>query len=125
MLKHIGITVNYPDDIDQFYQKVLMFSTVHKFNLDLALSALLFSIEESPEVFLLYNNGVELEVFVSETNEKKAYTHICLEYANADKVYSNAIELSYKAIKKPNRNGGFTYFIYDKSGNVFEVKEKN
>lgn len=125
MVKHIGITVNYPDDIDQFYQRVLLFSTVRKFSLDLALSVSLFNIEESPEVLLLNNDGVELEVFVSKIKEHKAYMHIYLEYENADKVYNNAIELGYKSVRKQNKNGGFTYFISDKSGNVFEVKGKS
>ncbi len=50
--------------------------------------------------------------------------HIYLEYINAENVYNNAVEQEYRAIKKPNRNGGFTYFISDKSGNIYEIKEK-
>ncbi len=69
MANHIGITVNYIDDLDQFYRNVLMFSTVRKFNLDIELSRLLFNMEESPEVFLLNRDGVELEVFISKRKQ--------------------------------------------------------
>lgn len=123
MVKHIGITINYTDDIIQFYQNILMFSIVRKFNLDLALSISLFNIEESPEVYLLNNDGLEVEAFISNTKESKAYSHIYLEYVNADTIYNKAIEQGYRAVQKQNRNGGFTYFISDKSGNIFEIKK--
>jgi len=50
------------------------------------------------------------------------FSHICLAYQNAEGTYKKAVEKGYRTlIKKYPVND--TYFIWDKSGNMFEITE--
>jgi len=65
---------------------------------------------------------VQFEIFISLRKEKKVFSHVCLAYWKAELTYNNAKKLGYKAIIKNNPDND-TYFIWDKSGNMFEIKE--
>lgn len=62
------------------------------------------------------------EIFISASKEKKVFSHVCFAYRNAEITYKKAIELGYKTFIKKNPNSK-TYFIWDRSGNMFEIKE--
>ena len=122
MLRHIALTVNDPEEIDNFYKEVLLFSTKHSFSLSREVTRQIFNTEGPVNVYLMGNNDTELEIFISSQRERKVFSHICLTYRNAEIIYNNAVQSGYNCIVK-NSQGSHTYFIRDKSGNMFEIKE--
>ncbi|HKM93218.1 MAG TPA: VOC family protein [Prolixibacteraceae bacterium] len=124
MIHHIALTINDFDDLINFYEKVLAFNLHHRFGLDAALSKTIFDIEEKTEVVVMRLRDMELELFISNCKAQNAYSHVCLKYYNSELIYKKAQEASYRTFVKP-RDGHDAYFIWDKSGNLFEIKELN
>jgi hypothetical protein len=83
----------------------------------------IFATDRQTEVFMLVYQDLKLEIFIDPEGEKGRFTHLCLEYDNPDEVSDHAHQQGYRRwVKKgPNR---VTHFIWDKSGNMFEIKRK-
>jgi len=49
------------------------------------------------------------------------FSHICLAYPDPENIYRKAVDRGYKTFvkKNPVKN---TFFIWDQSGNLFELK---
>lgn len=122
MLLHIGLTINDSDDIRNFYEEILLFKTHHTFIINELTCKTIFDLSGPAEVFVMDHHDVQLEIFICENKEKKVFSHVCLEYWKARLIYERAKELGYKAIIKSNPFHD-TWFIWDKSGNMFEIKE--
>ncbi|MCF8360691.1 MAG: VOC family protein [Prolixibacteraceae bacterium] len=122
MLHHIALTVNYRDEIDDFYKEVLQMDVRYSFTIDKDLSISIFGIERETDVFYMQGNNTAFELFVSPEKEKPAYSHVCLAYSCSEKIFEKAEKAGYKTFIK-KRSGHDTYFIWDKSGNMFEIKE--
>jgi hypothetical protein len=69
----------------------------------------------------LERNGLEFEIFINTRQENKFFSHICLSYQSPEIIYENALKSGYKTLVKDGSNH-FTYFIWDKSRNMFEIK---
>lgn len=124
MIHHIALTVNQTDDIINFYKKILAFNLHHRFELDAALSKTIFDIEKDAEIFVMRLRDMELELFISDNKEQNAYSHVCIKYCKSELIYKKAQKAGYRTFIKP-RDGHDAYFIWDKSGNLFEIKELN
>lgn len=64
-----------------------------------------------------------LEIFLYPEKGKRIFPHYCLEYAGNNIVYSKAQKRGYKAEVKINPGRNNTFFVWDKTGNMFELKE--
>jgi extradiol dioxygenase family protein len=122
MLQHIALTINDSEEIENFYENLLLFSLKHKFSVNKEITRQVFNIEKTVDVYLMGHHDTQLELFLSPKKERKLFSHICLAFWKAEIVYEKAIKLGYKALVKKNPDSD-TYFIWDKSGNMFEIKE--
>jgi hypothetical protein len=122
MLQHVAFTVNDSEEIENFYGDVLQFTIKHKFSVNSEISQQVFNVPSETDVYVMEHNGMQFEIFISPRKEKKVFSHICLAYRKAEITYNNALKSGYKAIIKSNPDYN-TYFIWDKSYNMFEIKE--
>ncbi|MBN1144406.1 MAG: VOC family protein [Bacteroidales bacterium] len=123
MIQHVGLTINDSAEIGNFYEEILQFAVHHRFFMNEEINRMIFGSEGSIDVLLMEKEGSQLELFVSKNQEKKRYTHICLAVSDAGCMFDKAQEKGYRALAKPNKEGRYTYFIWDRSGNMFEIKE--
>jgi catechol 2,3-dioxygenase-like lactoylglutathione lyase family enzyme len=124
MLHHVGLTIIEPAEIGRFYEAVLQFHLLKQFTLDSReVLHSIFSTDRQTEVYMLEKEDLKLELFIDPEGERGRFTHLCLEYDNPDEVSGHAHQLGYRRWIKmgPNR---VTHFIWDKSGNMFEIKRK-
>ena len=123
MLHHLALTVTDPEDIRNFYEEVLLFSLRYRFSMD-AIDVLshLFHTERKTEVYVMKHQNLQLEVFIDPVKEEKRFSHVCLEYWKAGLIFDRAVESGYRTWIKRNPEH-LTYFIWDKSENLFEIKE--
>ena len=123
MLQHIALTINFTEDIEKFYKEVLLFQEKYKFIMDPYTSKEVFNIPRLIDVYLMEYNNMQLEIFLNARKERHIFSHICLRYNNSKNVYQKAVAGSYRTLVR-KRDDHDTYFIWDKSGNMFEIKER-
>lgn len=121
VLQHIALTINDSEEIENFYESILLFSLKHKFSVNGEIIRQIFNTGETVDVYMMEHQDTHLEIFLSPKKERKVFSHICLAYWNAEIYYNKAVEIGYKALVKKNPVND-TYFIWDKSGNMFEIK---
>ena len=121
MLQHVAFAVNDPEEIKSFYEEVLLFVIKRIFSIDGKVSQKVFNVPGKTEVYVMSNYDAQFEIFITPKEERKVFSHVCLAYLDAEIVFNKATIMGYKAII---RNGADhnTYFIWDKSGNMFEIK---
>ncbi|HKK81685.1 MAG TPA: VOC family protein [Prolixibacteraceae bacterium] len=124
MIQHIALTINNPDEITNFYKDVFMVEIHHQFSLTRDLSQMIFNREGDFDVSVMRNDEMEFELFLTDEVEKKVFSHTCLSFKNSQQIMEKAQKAGYRTVIKPRNDGCDTYFIWDKSGNLFEVKEK-
>jgi catechol 2,3-dioxygenase-like lactoylglutathione lyase family enzyme len=122
MLQHIALTVNDSEEIENFFKEVLLFNLKHKFSMKEEITHQIFDIEGSTDVYVMGHDDTVLEIFISPMKETKVFSHVCFAFSNAETIYKKASDLGYKTFIKENPNSN-TYFIWDRSGNMFEIKE--
>ncbi len=124
MLHHVGLSIIEPEEITTFYEGVLQFRRLKQFTLDSEeVLHSIFSTDRQTEVYMMEQQDLKLELFIDPQMKSARYPHLCLAYDNPDEVSEHADQLGYRRwIKRgPNR---ITHFIWDKSGNMFEIKRK-
>lgn len=121
MLKHIALTVNDAAEIKNFYEDVLLFGLKQKNTIDGEVISQIFDVKAATDIYIMEQHDVQFEIFISPVKERKVFSHVCLVYRNAEVIYNNGLKQGYKVIIKKNP-GSDTYFIWDKSGNMFEIK---
>ncbi len=122
MLQHIALTINDSEEIENFYEEVLLFNMKHKSSVNGEILRQIFKVEGLTDVYVMSYQEVQFEIFVSPRKEKKVFSHVCLAFLKAEITYNNAIKGGYQALIKKSEDHD-TYFIWDKSGNMFEIKE--
>ncbi|MBN2480468.1 MAG: VOC family protein [Bacteroidales bacterium] len=121
MLQHIGLTVNELKEIKNFYEQILLFRMKYQFTLDVQITRKIFSQDKNVDVYVMEYQGTQFEIFMDPLPENKTFSHVCLAYPQHESIYNKAVKQGYKAIVKENP-GHNTCFIWDKSGNMFELK---
>jgi extradiol dioxygenase family protein len=121
MLRHIALTVNNSEEIENFYEEVLLLSKKHKHSVDGEVIKNIFNVEGTTDVYIMEHHDVQFEIFISPKKERKIFSHVSLAFRNAEVIYKNSLKRGYKVFVK-NNPGSNTYFIWDKSGNMFEIK---
>ena len=122
-LNHIALTVSDSEEIENFYEDILSFRLKRRFLMDANIGWKFFNRKKETEVYFMECDGVGLEIFLSPEKGKKLFLHVCLEYPNAKVIHYKAKKRGYKTEVKINPGRNDTYFIWDKSGNMFELKE--
>jgi catechol 2,3-dioxygenase-like lactoylglutathione lyase family enzyme len=122
-LNHIALTVGNSAEIENFYVDILEFSLKRKFLMDAGITSKFFGIKKETDVYFMEKDDVGLEIFLYPEKGKKIFPHLCLEYPNSSIIYFKAQRRGYKTEVKINPGRSDTYFVWDKSGNMFELKE--
>ncbi|HDJ34475.1 MAG TPA: hypothetical protein ENF21_10320 [Bacteroidetes bacterium] len=122
MLEHVALAVNDSEDIENFFEEVLMFRLEKKFILPGEVTRQVFDLEKDTDVYLMKHKEVTLEIFITGEKEKRVFSHMCLAYPDPENVYKRAVGKGYAAILREKREQT-TYFIRDKSHNMFEIKK--
>jgi catechol 2,3-dioxygenase-like lactoylglutathione lyase family enzyme len=122
-LNHVALSVNDSEEIENFYEIILEFNLKRKFLMDAGISLKFFGKEKEIDVYFMEKDDVGLEIFLYPEKGRKTFPHLCLEYPNYSVIYSRAKKQNYKTEVKINPGRNDTYFIWDKSGNMFELKK--
>jgi len=122
-LNHVAFSVNDSEEIENFYEDILGFSLQRKFLMDAGISLKFFGKEKEIDVYFMEKDDVGLEIFLYPEKGRKTFPHLCLDYPNSSTVFYEARKLGYKTEIKINPGRSDTYFIWDRSGNMFELKE--
>lgn len=122
-LNHAAFSVNDSEEIENFYEDILGFSLKRKFLMDAVISMKFFGKKKEIDVYFMERDDVALEIFIYPEKGKKTFPHLCLEYSDCKVIYSMAQKQNYKTEVKINPERNDTYFVWDKSGNMFELKK--
>ena len=119
---HTGFTVRSKEEIKSFYSDILNMDMIRNFQLDGKLSKLLFNVNREIDVYQMQKDEVMFEVFIYEEMITPVINHICMALENRELAAQRANEKNYKVVRiKREKND--LIFIYDKDGNIFEIKE--
>ena len=123
-LNHIALNVSNVDDIIDFYQNILGFNLEYQFELPTELSLNIFEIDHSLPVFLLKKEQVAFELFVFPKKLNRGIAHVCLEIKNREQLISRCKNKGYKVNNIHRDNKPNLLFVWDTSGNCFEIKNE-
>ncbi|SRR6056297_113956 len=122
MLEHIAITVNGSDEIINFYQNILGMEEGRNFVLDKSLSAKIFGVNKNLPVYLMQRDDLVLEIFIYKQN-LQSVNHLCISVDNRENLTKKLQEKGYETIIIEREQPDLV-FIKDKSGNIFEIKQR-
>ncbi len=122
MLHHICLSINELEEVENFYKKVLLFTVKYTSTIDQETILKIFNKPVAVNVYMMENQDTLFEIFINPTQERKIFSHVCLAYEQHEAIYNNAVEQGYKTVIKENPDYN-TYFIWDNSGNIFEIKK--
>lgn len=123
-LEHIALTITDRKEIEIFYQKILGFSEVRSFILQEDLAREIFGIEKESRVYHLQNDSLLMELFLMPERFEHFYNHICISIPNREEIVYKADQYAYECIRIRRQNSDMI-FIKDRSGNIFEIKQRN
>lgn len=123
-LEHVALAVQDHKEIDNFYKNILEMNQIKSFTLNKELANTIFGVNKTMDVFLLEKNGVYFEIFVDFIQPKQNVNHICIAINNRKKLFKKSKESNYESVLI-KKNHFDLMFIKDKSGNIFELKEKS
>jgi len=123
LFNHVALQCNDKEKIETFFTEVLGLPLKKKFTVSRELSEAIFGIDESVDVEVYGNNETSFEIFITQTEEKSSYGHVCIEIDNKKKFINRCKQ--YGIIPMVITKGGKNLlFVRDFSGNLFEIKEK-
>lgn len=123
-LEHIALSITDPGEIEQFYYNILGMNELKSFLLDKFLARDIFGIEEAINVVHLQKDNLILEIFVVKEQCDQRFSHICVSTSHRKEIVQSAMKQSYKCIRITRPHADLI-FISDRSGNLFELKQKN
>ena len=123
-LEHVALSIADRSEIEDFYQDILGMELLRSFTLSKALAKDIFGMEVDTEVFLVQNDSLQLELFLSQEKSAPGFEHLCISVAEREEMLEKAMPHSYKVFRL-KREYSDLVFLSDHSGNVFEVKEAN
>ncbi len=123
-LNHIALNISNVEDTIDFYQNILGFNLEYQFELPIELSINIFGVNNSLPVFLYKKEQIFFELFVFLDKTNKGVSHICLETHNSEQLISQCQNKGYKVFNIERDNKPNLLFVWDKSGNCFEIKDE-
>ena len=123
-LEHVALSILDRNEIEGFYMEVLGMELVRSFSLNKVLAKDIFGMEEETEVFLVQKDNLQLELFLAPEKTDHACEHLCFATTHREELFEKAKRNSYRVFRQ-EREFSDLVFIWDKSGNIFEVKESN
>lgn len=122
-LNHVALNIINVDDVIDFYQNILGMKPEYQFELPATLSHAIFGVNQSLAAYFCKNNQLAFELFVLPETGNNGVAHICLEIPNREKLIAQCKNKAYKISNIKRDNKANLLFVWDKSGNCFEIKE--
>ena len=122
-LEHIALTISDIQEVKDFYINILEMKELKSFVLKSELAQKIFNIDKDTSAFFLQKDDLFLELFVSDEKLKQGFNHICISVNNRENLVKKSEAKNYNCVRI-KREFSDLIFINDKSGNIFEVKEK-
>ena len=122
-LEHIALTISKPADIKDFYLDILGMKEAKNFILNKFLANRIFNVDKEISVYLLQKDEISLEIFILSGQNKQGFEHICLAVKDREKLIKDSLKQNYECIRI-ERDLFDLVFIKDRSGNIFEIKDK-
>ncbi|MGC9375106.1 MAG: VOC family protein [Bacteroidales bacterium] len=121
-LEHIAITIDNSDEIINFYERILGMEQARNFVLDKTLSAKIFGVHKNLPVYLMKREDLVLEIFIYKQN-LQSVNHLCISVENRENLIKEVQAKGYETIIIEREQPDLV-FIKDKSGNIFEIKQR-
>ena len=122
MVRHIALNIA-KNDLNEFYVEILKGEIIGHFDLVKEDAIRIFDIHKSVDVYYVKYEDFELELFVYPNSVRATFNHLCIAMSDCRGIYKDAKKQNFWTFVRTN-NDKETYFIKDKSGNMFELKGK-
>lgn len=126
-IEHVAVASNSEVNSDNFYMSLLKLQKIKSFTVSKELMNQFFGVNKDQQITRYSNDSVNIEVFITNTNEKSfdKFTHTCIIVEDRDKLVDDARKKGYQVIKVPREGSDIYYlFIKDDFGNLFEIKSQ-
>jgi len=123
LLNHVALQCNDKEKVETFFTEVLGLPIKKKFTVSRELSEAIFGIDESVDVEVYDNNETRFEIFITQTEEKRGYEHVCIEIDSKKEFIDRCKQYGIEPMVITT-GGKNLFFVKDFSGNLFEIKEK-
>jgi len=122
-LQHIGLTISDKSEVKNFYQDLFGMTEVKNFILNKELSNKIFNVSEDTPAFFMQKDDLFIELFINNNKMEAIYNHICISIKDRGLLVEKAKSRNIECIIV-EREFSDLVFIKDRSGNIFEIKEK-
>ena len=122
---HIGIHCVGVKKTDLFFEKILGMPKVRDYIISSELSEKLFGVDKETIIHTFDNGKLRLEVFISESNNQKGYSHVSIEVEDIPSFLENCkkVGLEVRHGKTEDGKNRDLWFVNDFSNNLYEIKE--
>lgn len=121
-LKHIALNIQKEEELVSFYENVLGFHLIRKYELNAEFAQKIFGIDAKTDVYIYSNFTMYLELFVLPEKTNPGFAHICTEMEDRDIVVERCKKAGYPIIKIEQKEKEDLLFIMDNAKNKFELK---
>ena len=124
-LAHMGMAISHVEDVQTFYTDLLGMNVQYEFQIPAAQMKDIFNVVYDVRVFMLKKHEIVLELFYAGETPVTApplFGHLCFFSNDRATLAGQARQLGYR-VDVFSRPQGDLIFIFDKSGNRFEVKQ--
>jgi len=126
-IEHIAVGSTTEQESDNFFIDLLDLKKARFFSVSAELMTQFFNINKETNVIRYEGEYINIEVFLTgdKNKVKDRFTHNCLLVENPEQLLKRAKEMGYEFIKVPRKDTGYYYFIFDSTGNRYEIKQMN
>ncbi len=124
-LIHVGLACSSEENANHFFGYLLGLPMTRRSSLPEDLAIRLFGIEERCEILYFGNDAIMFEIFLTGWAEQtpRKVSHACIEVENREELLERAATSGYEVREAPRQDES-VFFLSDRDGNLFEVKEK-
>jgi len=119
---HVAVSVDSMKSADCFFCDVLGLKKSKEFVVSEKLCFDIFGISEQVQVVVYECDSISFEVFISKQSFASGFSHVCLGVSDISELKGRVENygFEFKVVQKKEKE---LYFVSDKSGNLFEIKQ--
>ncbi len=126
MIDHICIEVSSEERCREIFEGVLGLSVAYSFRIDEEFMGRMFGLKAECESVVYQAGDTKIEVFIRPEMGRPVpgTAHLCLSVPDRGRVLQSAEAKGLDVLHHP-RNGRPLYYIRDRDGNLYEIKQDN
>jgi len=121
--RHLGLTITEEADIREFYQDILGLHIQREFILEKEMADKIFHRNRDVKIVAGVVGGMYIELFLDSEGKAPAWEHICFAVDNRAALIERCRAKGYQ-VTVIERKPVDMVFICDRSGNRFEIKQR-